>query len=111
MCPVAADANARNVAEVLFLIHCRKISARECLAGAVGIKIQADSPLVERFDNDIAVRIQNFPQAPIVNHSAGRRNFHDNVAHRADISAVRTFHIVGRYTQQIVAVLGLIKRM
>ena len=94
---------------MLFLIHSGEVSRRKRLAGAVGVEIEAHRALVERLDHDIAIGIEDFPETPVINHTAGWIHFGDHVANRADIAAVGTTNIVGCDAQKEVTVLGLIK--
>ena len=54
---------------------------------------------IERLDDVVAVRIQNFHQAEIVNDAAVLINFYDNVANRMNATAVGTTVVRGADTQ------------
>ena len=96
VCPVAARADAGDVAERDRSCPWSASSSAESVLPALrGIDIEAYRTLVERLDDNVAVRIENFEEAPIINHAAVLIDFNDHVADRADTLAVGTT-VVGR---------------
>lgn len=90
MCPVAAWTNAGDVAERVILVHGGKFFRRKRLAGLRSVDVEAHRTLVKRLNNDVAIRIENFEEAEIINHVAVLIDFSDYVADRVNTLAVGT---------------------
>ena len=109
VCPVAARTNAGDVAERIILVHGGELFSRKRLAGLRSVDIEAHRTLVKRLNDNVAIRIENFEEAEIINHVAVLIDFSDHVADRVDTLAVGTT-VVGRGdAQEKVAVLSRIK--
>ena len=109
--PVAACADTHNVTEVVAFIHFGKFSGADGLTGLGGINIETHCALIKRLDDVVAVRIENFHQAEIVNDAAVLINFYDNVANGMNASAVGTAVVCRTDAQEGMSVLCVVKGM
>ena len=99
--PVAARARTDDVAEMRFRIELLEFLVGKRLPGELRINVEADGALVERLDGGIAVRIQNVPEAPLVDHGAVGVDLDDHVAHGADVPAVKALQVRRGNAQEI----------
>ena len=110
--PVAARTDADDVAELVVVVLFRQVLRAHRVRREAGIDVQAHRALVEYLDVDVAVRIEDLVQAPVVHHPAGRRlDLGDHVAHRADVLAVRPLVVGAGDPQEIVAVGRYVERV
>ena len=65
----------------------------QCLAGLCGINIQAHSTLIEYLEHIVAIRIEDVPKSPFINHLAVIVDFNDDVANRSHVLTVGKFFI------------------
>lgn len=96
------------------MIACVKLGqffGRQRLAGLAGVNVQAHRTLIEYLHHVVAVRIENFPQTPFVDHLTVAVDFDNHVAHGANTLVVGATQIGARRTDEGVAVLRVIKRM
>ena len=104
--PVAARASADDVAKVSCFIELLQFLGSNRLAGEARVNIQADSALIECLDGDIAIRIKNFPETPLINHLTILVHFNNQVADRVHVAAIGTLQVGRCHTKEVVTVLG-----
>ena len=109
MGPVAASADAGDVAELVGRFLLGEFFRGKGLTGLGGIDVEADGTLVERLDDVVAIGIKDVHQAPVVDHATVTVDFDDHVADSVDALAVGTAVVGGAHAQEAVAVLGVVK--
>ena len=108
MRPVAAGADAGDVAEVVRFVHLGEVFGGERLTGLRSIDVEADRTLVERLDHVVAIGIEDFPELEFVKDVAFRIHFDDEVAHRMDALVVEATQVGRRDAKERMAVLRLV---
>ena len=103
--PVAACAGTNNVAELIVLVLFGKLLGRHRLPGLRSIDVEAHGTLVERLENNVAIRIEDVEETPFVDDDAVFIHFNDHVADRAHVLAVGTLDVGRGHANEIVAVL------
>ena len=109
--PVAACTNAGNITETVVLIHCSEFIGRKGLAGLRGIDVEADSPLIERLDHIIAIRIKDLKETEFINNAAILIHFSDHIADGVYTLAVKPPVVSSRNAQENMTVLRCIQTM
>ena len=109
--PVAARTRANDIAEMITCVKLGQFLGRQRLTGLTCVNVQAHRTLIEYLHHVVAVRIENFPQTPFVDHLTVAVDFDNHVAHGANTLVVGAAQIGARCTDKGVAVLRVIKRM
>ena len=109
MSPVAARADAGDVAELAVGVHLGEFFGGESLAGLGGVDVEADGALVHGLHDVVAIRVKDVVETEVVDHAAVFVKLNDHVANRVDALAVRTAVVGVGDAQEAVAVLGVVK--
>lgn len=106
MGPVAARTRARDVTEGVLGLELGELLGGKRLARLRRVDVEADGALVNRLEDDVAVRIKNLEEAPFVDDLARGVDLDNHVADRAHARVVGAPEVGRSDAQEVAAVFS-----